>query len=107
MQIWEDIHETMKSMDVSWLSADFPSWDLNLELAWQPVVLSCRRETYETSRLSFGQGTDGFVLLPVQFPSAPIIFSNYGSHSWLLLDSWATSLKQDHFKLEQLFCVVP
>lgn len=36
---------------------------------------------------AFGQATDGFVLLPVQFPSVPIILSNYGIHSWLLLDS--------------------
>lgn len=47
----------------------------------------------KTSCLPFGQATDGFVLLPVQFPSAPIIFSSYGSHSWLLLDSRAIRLQ--------------
>lgn len=45
---------------------------------------------YETSCLPFGYATDGFVLL--QFPSAPIIFSKYGSHLWLLLRSWAIRL---------------
>lgn len=70
------------------IPADSPSWGLNLELAWQPVVLSCRKETgMKPAVPAFGQATDGFALLPVQFPSVPIILSNYGSHSWLLLRS--------------------
>lgn len=109
MQIWEGVRDPIKSSEVSSLSADFYSWDLNPELAWQPVTLSCRREmgkkatAFRLTRprvyLCYHQCNSHIYLhLPHPLPQ-------YGSHSWLLLSHKATS--DDCLKLEQIFCVVP